>query len=836
MALAAPRVSAAELSRELARRIDPSTGPALRVVGVEHEFSLWRDRGFLDFRPFAPGLARFGQPWHPTDPLVFRCPDGLQLQADANVAELATPPVELAPGFDAALVEWTARGRQRLAGACPPDVTLKGESTHISLACEPGSVRGTALRFLQTFAPALMLVMDSRDSPGLLVRPRPGRLELCGEHVCGERLAAVLALMLGAVRALESAGDELSLPFLEVEVEAARGRFGWFVGKDAFSEGMYGAGRRSLLRTVDGTSISAQDHLEAVWVVVRPHIDGLVSPSVVSRLDAIVRGDDALGVELADDGECDCASVTAVGSSPFPAPPEARLHARIRPGYVLRVEVATWDFVAFRADGLARSLVAVTPRERLEPYLRLLDGGALDDLIQTALESELHSGPLRLAADTQSPGLFDSIVRSTELLPRDIMGVGPVPLRPLAAVGRVLANLAPAEIDAAGVTTNATAPPVPSALQPEQRAPKGTAPPPLPPATDAAWWRRWLVPGLAAAVLAIVAFVAAQALAGGDEREPDSTVQSPAAQASPASAPAETAASGAAEPDEEENVSLSDFERIAEFFAAHGAPAPGAGRFTFGSDGRPVPDAPPIDWADSLQVVVLIDANNLVWVAIEGPTSLLASACGEVDVIVGRGQHVGTGVDFCPEDAPAPSYFTDIVRYAVDDEGERARIVVRSEQLLAEPDGRISVWTLLVAEDGSYQAIESIGQGRALQAVDLGELSQSTGPAVMTGAAPEGGASTPDDLPPGLVPPSSSVAFVGTATGSRLVRFTSTATIEDIRAFYSSMLGEPDAAPGDQSPIWFTDGPTGIITVNLTGTDGSATVDVVLYDPVSSSN
>ena len=234
--------------------------------------------------------------------------------------------------------------------------------------------------------------------------------------------------------------------------------------------------------------------------------------------------------------------------------------------------------------------------------------------------------------------------------------------------------------------------------------------------------------------------------------------------------------------------------------------------------------------------VVLIDANNLVWVAIEGPTSLLASACGEVDVIVGRGQHVGTGVDFCPEDAPAPSYFTDIVRYAVDDEGERARIVVRSEQLLAEPDGRISVWTLLVAEDGSYQAIESIGQGRALQAVDLGELSQSTGPAVMTGAAPEGGASTPDDLPPGLVPPSSSVAFVGTATGSRLVRFTSTATIEDIRAFYSSMLGEPDAAPGDQSPIWFTDGPTGIITVNLTGTDGSATVDVVLYDPVSSSN
>jgi hypothetical protein len=44
--------------------------------------------------------------------------------------------------------------------------------------------------FSSTFAPMLMLLLHAPESRGIYVRPRPGRLEVCGELVRGQRLQA----------------------------------------------------------------------------------------------------------------------------------------------------------------------------------------------------------------------------------------------------------------------------------------------------------------------------------------------------------------------------------------------------------------------------------------------------------------------------------------------------------------------------------------------------------------------------------------------------------------------------------------------------------------------
>ena len=70
-------------------------------------------------------------------------------------------------------------------------------------------------RYARTFAPALALLMERTDSHGVMVRPRAGRTEVCGEFIEGDRLAAVTAFAAGSVRATVEAvsrGDTRALP------------------------------------------------------------------------------------------------------------------------------------------------------------------------------------------------------------------------------------------------------------------------------------------------------------------------------------------------------------------------------------------------------------------------------------------------------------------------------------------------------------------------------------------------------------------------------------------------------------------------------------------------
>lgn len=750
--------SIAELTCELRSRLEGGAGVAACVAGVEHEYSLWRGDAFLDFRPFAPGLARFGEAWHPTNPLVFRSPDGVQLQADTNVAEAATPPVPLAPGFADELAALSADGRARLRAVVPTDSRLHGESTHLSIACDPATVRDLALRFLQSFAPALMLMLDRADSPGLLVRPRPGRLELCGEYVSGERLAAVLAFATGCVRALEdgsgetlAAGERAPLPYLEVSIEAARGRFGWFVASDAFAVAMYEAPRDAVLRTIEGASVIGQQHLEAAWQVARPFVEDDVSTSVLALVDGMVDGSAPLGVELPAEGECACegaadAVVRTLATTAASNLPEAGLHRRVRPGYELCVEAATWDFVAFRAHDGERSVIVNAPRARLRGFLHALDTGALDDLVCEAIEwvrLGAVGAPLRLAADTEAGGFFSSIVRSSDLLPRDVMGVGPLELRPFEAAGRVLADLAPSQVDYAGVSAadaeqpavnttapmaTSTRPPVtatganggaaiaappasPPGQQRERRRPKGTVPPPIP-ATSDPWWRQWLVPGIAGFVALIVLIVGGTLFlggGGGDEGGSQTGGSGTAVTSDPTQSPGTSGTEAPVQPTDAPVVAPTDQpssgggDLVGAFTADPGSFMSTTFQGSFAANGRGLTQTAPA-WASDVSPLAVRGPNGQIYIKFGLPAELLGRLCGELDLKDGNSS-VGGDIDWCVRGASGPFYFANVETIDVGDATGLVNLVICTG-ISDASDLILRAWLFVVAEDGSYEAIE----------------------------------------------------------------------------------------------------------------------------------
>jgi len=268
-------------------------------LGVEHEFVVSGPDGVLDFRTLGADLD-LGVRADPTDPNAQRCPWGGVVTADGREAEIATPPVPLAEGAAATVRGLAEIGRDVLAEALHaahgPDVALAGYSTHLNVTAPRRAARTHARRFASVFAPSLMLLLDRPTSPGLLVRPRPGRLELGGEYSAGADLEVALTFAAGAVLASRGPGW-LHARRLRVEVvlDPARERYGWYVDRRAVGCDLYELGRVApLRRTRTGATVTAGQHLEQTWELARAALVGRVSEAELAVVDAVVGGDEPL--------------------------------------------------------------------------------------------------------------------------------------------------------------------------------------------------------------------------------------------------------------------------------------------------------------------------------------------------------------------------------------------------------------------------------------------------------------------------------------------------------------------------------------------------------------
>ncbi len=510
----------------LALGADPPAPRPAALVGLEHEYSLVADGTKVDFRELIHELPVGGRRLDPGDRNAYRLPSGLVLTCDAEDAEVVSPPVPVQPGFTADLEAWAGEGRAELTRVVPPGLAVVPFSTHLS-ASMPDDIAGPACAlFAVTFAPALMLLLDGPASSGVFVRPRPGRLELCGEHAHGARLRAAAALVAGGARAC--AGDHPGLPpRLAVDLRPATGRYGLFVGRHlAFGFDLYAAPRTATLPLAGGGTIFAEAYLEAAWQAVRTALGTDAGAGDLADGDAMVSGARPLGVEGPD------AADPVAPRRPPPSPFGAILVPRSRPGFDVAAEAATWDFTVLRLRGRRRDAFASVPGALLDAFLRDLDAGRLDDLLLGFLDAGPTGRVLDARRQALTPDLWDDAVIGPDLLPYERSAADPgtplvapapdhtarhgkvaVPASSAVAVVQERARAVPGgpSHPPSAPQQPAGAPPPPAAAPPPAHTPVPAPEPPIRPHRPHRRQRVWVVAGT---LLALVLAGAAAALTG----------------------------------------------------------------------------------------------------------------------------------------------------------------------------------------------------------------------------------------------------------------------------------------------------------------------------------
>ena len=276
-------------------RGDAAPGPG-GLLGLELEFSVRSAVGArVHFGSLIHRLALDGSALDPGDPNAYRCSWGGVITSDGAEAEIATPPVPTRPGFTSQIRAWAETGAAELRRAVPAGIELTGYSAHFSAAMPARLNEPVCRLYAQTFAASLMLLMERADSPGLLIRPRPGRTELCGEFVEGEPLPAVAAFVAGSTMACAAAvrgrsARALLPPRLEVRLAPAVHRYGWYVDRGAFGSDLHATSRRTLLPRASGGTISAQSHLELAWAAARQALAADAADTDLRAVEAMVAG------------------------------------------------------------------------------------------------------------------------------------------------------------------------------------------------------------------------------------------------------------------------------------------------------------------------------------------------------------------------------------------------------------------------------------------------------------------------------------------------------------------------------------------------------------------
>jgi hypothetical protein len=282
------------------------------------------------------------------------------------------------PGVTWELDQLSRAGLHQLRLACPDSWTLDGYSTHLNVSVSDRVVTRAAHRFTRHLAHAQMLLLDRTGSPGLLVRPRRGRLEIGGEYSCGVQLRVALAFAVaGTIACEDRSGPWRRVPAPQFRPDSAVGRFGWYVDRRATGVDLYEQGRRARLATDRGT-LSAQSYLCAAWDALRDVAATVLGGAEISAVDAVVDGDLPLPLEAP---EPDPGHLRAVPDTAM----EPVLDDIERPGLVIRPVVVRWDTCAFAADDGRVVTYVVVPAAEAPGFIADCAAGRYDDKLARAL-------------------------------------------------------------------------------------------------------------------------------------------------------------------------------------------------------------------------------------------------------------------------------------------------------------------------------------------------------------------------------------------------------------------------------------------------------------------
>jgi hypothetical protein len=382
------------------------------LIGVEHEFTLRAGDTVLDFRELIHSLPVAGIRVDANDPNAYRCEWGGTITADGREAEIATPPVRVAPGFSSTVEAWSRIGGASLQAVLPAGVQAAGYSTHVNVQVPDRLNDEVCGGLIRRFVPALMLLTERAGSPGVLVRPRPGRVEVGTEFADGPALRAAAVLLAGGVRALASVaagGRHVVLP-PEARGHAlpASERFGWFVPRDAFGPPLAVGDRDRRLRTSRGT-VRAGDQLEAAFEVALAALGPDAAPEDL----------EAVAEVLASAGPIPPNAVIRGSDGPPPTPFSALPRPPVRPTFDVLTAAVTWDLSIFRIVAGRRGAFASVPRDSLGGFLVMLERGELDEVLHGYLAIRSSNRVLSDPEAAARPGLFDRVGALGDVLPRE---------------------------------------------------------------------------------------------------------------------------------------------------------------------------------------------------------------------------------------------------------------------------------------------------------------------------------------------------------------------------------------------------------------------------------
>ena len=402
-------------------------GAPSSISGIEQEYAVWLDDVQV---PFAPLLGAV-LPNAPTrgfgeDPLARVRRDGAVWTADGPHAETATPPRRLAPGIATRLADDTLHQREmllrrlrRIAETDGTRLELRGYSTHVNAFCASVDAWAVVRRFGELYGPAIMLLADRRDSPGLLIRPRPERLEIGTEYLeSRDDLVAVALVTLAAAvdcwRAVAGPAqfDQADLRPLDASgFQSTWQRPGIFIGRDAFGGDVYEHGRGAELRLADGQLEPAGDRLRMAWNRLRPIADGFATEPELAAVDARVAGT----VRLPSERPAPLEPPVRRGHRVAPMPPgdNAELLGRLIHG-ALQIEPAVldWDASLLRISRPGGVVFARVPRDDSSRFAALVGRGEL----APAIEARAAAGgsPAVTSPEDRTPGIFDILAPNQE--------------------------------------------------------------------------------------------------------------------------------------------------------------------------------------------------------------------------------------------------------------------------------------------------------------------------------------------------------------------------------------------------------------------------------------
>ena len=414
--------SAHRLSREFAGLVSPAASAPGPLLGLEHEFSLAHLGRPFDFRRLIDDLVEDGARLDPGDRNARRRPDGSAVTCDGPEAEVATPPIRLASGFACALDCWSDSCTNGLLALLPPGFRMAGYSTHISVSAPAGLGGRIALLAARTFGPALLAACCHADSAGIWLRPRPGRVEICGDHLDGPRLQVAAALWAGAVLACTDALREgrpqlRGLPPVVVPTaRPAAERSGLYLSPDGYGESAAARGRSALIRRAGGGWVSLQEHFEASAGAAAGSLENHCGGADLAWLWRSADGTLPLAVESPSHP-----LVSPRRSLPVPPPglDASLLTPSRRPGFDVAAVLVTWDYAVYRFSTPDRGAYGCVPRSGLRSFLTLLEHGSIDDVVGRYLQATATGRVLRRWEQTRRPGLYDRIGAPGALLPED---------------------------------------------------------------------------------------------------------------------------------------------------------------------------------------------------------------------------------------------------------------------------------------------------------------------------------------------------------------------------------------------------------------------------------